>query len=295
MGRQPPVPYGVHGVFTRAQARTAGWPDRQVRRMVEVGHWVRVAGVGLTPRGQEIGPRELGAAAVLTWPEAVISHRLAGALWGLPGCAGDIATVIVPLRRVLRGYRLQTWRSDLSAADVGQVFALVVTTRERTAVDLLASLPWSQARNLWAWLATRGVLDLDRLASATSERKHRCGTPQLRRLLDVSRTGSLSAAEDLCHELLRDAGIHGWRANASVLVSGRIVANVDLLFEEQRVAVEIDGWSTHRDRATFQRDRATQNQLVAAGYLVLRFTWDDLTSRPAYVVSTIRQALARIV
>jgi very-short-patch-repair endonuclease len=291
----PPTPYGVHGVFTRPLARSAGWSERQIRYRVETDQWVRVAGTAFAPRELAIGPPELGAAALLTWPDAVISHRLAGALWGLPGCEGDVATVTVPLRRVVRGYRLRPWRADLPASDIGQTLGLAVTNRERTAADLLAGLPWTEARGLWAWLVTRRQMDLPGLASAISQRKYLIGTPQLRRLYEVSATGSLSAAEDVGHELLRRAGIRGWRANAAISVDGRIVANVDLLFEKERVVVEIDGWRSHGGREAFQRDRSTQNLLVAAGYTVLRFTWDDVTSRPAYVVATIRLALAKIV
>jgi very-short-patch-repair endonuclease len=77
------------------------------------------------------------------------------------------------------------------------------------------------------------------------------------------------------------------------MVGGRVLAVVDVLFAAQRLVIEVDGWRTHGTRAAFQRDRATQNALVGAGYLVLRFTWTDLTQRPEHVVRTIRDALAR--
>ena len=73
----------------------------------------------------------------------------------------------------------------------------------------------------------------------------------------------MSAAEDLFHDLLRAA----------------------------KVIVEIDGWAAHSDRVAFQRDRTRHSRLVAEGFVVLRFTWDDLTERPAYVLSTLRRAL----
>jgi very-short-patch-repair endonuclease len=38
-----------------------------------------------------------------------------------------------------------------------------------------------------------------------------------------------------------------------------------------------------------------QNRLVAAGYIVLRFTWDDLRDRPAQVIADIRRSLAMAV
>ena len=48
-------------------------------------------------------------------------------------------------------------------------------------------------------------------------------------------------------------------------------------------------WHHSPDR--FQRDRRKQNDLVARGWTVLRFTWSDLTTRPEYVVRQVREAL----
>ena len=67
---------------------------------------------------------------------------------------------------------------------------------------------------------------------------------------------------------------------------------MDVLFEQERVVIEVDGYGTHSSREAFQRDRTRQNELVAAGYRVLRFTWDDLDRRPAAVIRQVRTALA---
>ena len=143
-------------------------------------------------------------------------------------------------------------------------------------------------------MVTRGRMDLRGLEASIESRKYLGGTLQLRRLLDVARTGSLSPAEDLFHDLMRRVGIDGWVANVPIEVGGRVVAVVDVLFPETRLVVEVDGWSTHGHRAAFQRDRARQNALVNAGYVVLRFTWEDLAERPAYVVQAVRGVLAKI-
>jgi very-short-patch-repair endonuclease len=41
------------------------------------------------------------------------------------------------------------------------------------------------------------------------------------------------------------------------------------------------------------RDRCRQNQLLLAGWTVLRFTWYDVLHRPAWVVAQVREALLR--
>jgi very-short-patch-repair endonuclease len=57
--------------------------------------------------------------------------------------------------------------------------------------------------------------------------------------------------------------------------------------------VEIDGWAYHTTPDQFRADRQRQNRLVAAGWRVLRFTWHDVTERPADVVATIATLLAQ--
>jgi very-short-patch-repair endonuclease len=68
---------------------------------------------------------------------------------------------------------------------------------------------------------------------------------------------------------------------------------VDILWEEQRLIVELDGHSYHRTRAAFERDRIRDETLQLAGYRVLRITARRLASEPAAVVATVRSLLER--
>ena len=90
---------------------------------------------------------------------------------------------------------------------------------------------------------------------------------------------------------LRDAGIRGWQVNAAVQLLG-IKIHPDVSFDREKVAIEVDGWAWHHTPERFQRDRQRQNALVNAGWLVLRFTWFDLTDRMPAVLAQIRDALA---
>jgi very-short-patch-repair endonuclease len=63
-----------------------------------------------------------------------------------------------------------------------------------------------------------------------------------------------------------------------------------LPFAEQD-ALELDGRETHRMRSAFDEDRAAANDLVVAGWHVLRFT-SSMTNEQA--VSTVRSALAAL-
>jgi very-short-patch-repair endonuclease len=68
---------------------------------------------------------------------------------------------------------------------------------------------------------------------------------------------------------------------------------VDFIWHAERVIVEVDGWEAHRTRVAFQDDRSATNALQLAGYLVLRFTYEDVIHRSALVVAQVCQALGR--
>jgi very-short-patch-repair endonuclease len=139
-------------------------------------------------------------------------------------------------------------------------------------------------------LRTRAAT-LNGMRAAIESTRGRAGNHHRRRLLLDSRDEPWSAAERLIHRLLRAAGITGWRANLAVPTLGSIYY-LDVGFERQMLAVEIDGRLHETDRGTFESDRWRQNQLVLQGWRVLRFTWSMLTQHPELVIQAIRQALA---
>ena len=91
---------------------------------------------------------------------------------------------------------------------------------------------------------------------------------------------------------MRRAGLTGWTPQYAVrLPSG--VRYVDVAFPEHRLAIEVDGHRTHGDGSDrFEDDRVRQNELIAAGWRVLRVTWAMLTRHPDAVIAQIAQLLA---
>jgi hypothetical protein len=134
------------------------------------------------------------------------------------------------------------------------------------------------------------------VVAAAREAFGRTGSQQLRRVLNLTRHGAVSAAEVRMHDVLRGAGVTAGprtrrSCSAGGRAGGRVVAVADLLFARERVIVEVDGMRAHSGQSAFVRDRRRQNALVAAGYLVLRFTWWDLVERPQAVVNEIVNTL----
>jgi very-short-patch-repair endonuclease len=97
-----------------------------------------------------------------------------------------------------------------------------------------------------------------------------------------------SAAERRLRDLLRDAGLARPRFNEPLL--GYVT---DVLWPAHRLVVEVDGYAYHRHRKAFESDRRRDQELVAAGYRVIRVTWLQLRDHPISVITSIAQAIAR--
>ena len=155
-------------------------------------------------------------------------------------------------------------------------------------MDLLSVLPAPDGLDLWAWVSSRGILDLATLESAVAARRNWHGRPLLGRLLSTVSGGAVSGAEFLLHSLLRKAGVTGWAAGVTVTYAQGVIGIVDWLFARARRVIEVDGFRAHSSPASFVADRRRQNRLMVAGYTVLRFTWSDLQTRPTEVIQEIR-------
>lgn len=98
---------------------------------------------------------------------------------------------------------------------------------------------------------------------------------------------SRSAIETLARLALEDAGL---RVDAGVVMEG--VGEVDLLVEGLAV-VECDGFAYHSGRKEYRQDRRRDRALAARGYVVLRFTWEEIMDDAGVVVGAVRQVLGR--
>lgn len=289
------------GVFTAAQAARHGYSPRQIRRRLADGQWSVVAGRGLTadrPTGSGNGgpagwpASSLAWAAHLTWPDAVIGYRVAGALHGFPVSPG--ANVHVILGRSARPFGgLVPHRVPVRPGDLARLGdGLPITSRLCTAVDCLADLEEDAAWELLAWLDSRDKLARAHLTAHLTRRTGRPGTAQLRRLHAATSTGAASLPERRLHQLLAGLGLTGWAAGVRVCDDEGIIGRVDVLFADAKLVIEVDGYAAHSPRDAFEHDRRRQNRLVNASYRVLRFTWNDLYRDPDGVRRRVLAALA---
>jgi very-short-patch-repair endonuclease len=162
-----------------------------------------------------------------------------------------------------------------------------VTAPARTLLDLAAMVPIRDLERAVDEARIRRLVRPRQLLDVLDRSPGRRGAGTLRRLLDGDPTLTGSEAETRLLALLRAAGLPPTAVNARL---GHY--EVDFLWREQRLLVEVDGYAYHGTRAAFERDRARDADLQARGYRVMRVTWRQLVDQPEALIARIAQALA---
>jgi very-short-patch-repair endonuclease len=281
-----------HGVVTRTQLLCAGLSRRAIehrlsqKRLHPVHRGVYLVGHPVPP------PLARETAAILACGDgAVLSHDSAAAVWGFRTLTGEPIDITLPGRsgRSRSGIRVHSARS-LDPRDVRHHSGLPLTAPVRTLIDVAQALsPRDLQRAYEQAQILRFVREAD-LRAALARSPGRRGGPALRALLDDDRKPALtrSEAEARLLGLLRAADLLPTAVNERV---GR--HEVDFLWNEQRLVVEVDGFAYHAHRAAFERDRIRDAELQAAGYRVMRVTWRQIERRSEAVIARLAEALAR--
>jgi very-short-patch-repair endonuclease len=76
-------------------------------------------------------------------------------------------------------------------------------------------------------------------------------------------------------------------------LDGTFIGRYDFAYVGRKVIVELDSERFHMDPDSFQRDRDKQTSAQVRGWMVYRFTWQDLTARPDQVISVLASILAK--
>ena len=202
--------------------------------------------------------------------------------------------VTVPKNRSPRLADVVIHRRHLPAGVTCRRKGMPVTSPLRTLVDLAAVFD----RELLDQALDRGTasrLFTDAAVGAELSRWSRRGLagPVLLRqrlsLRDASSSRPASVLERRMDRLLRTARVPLPQREHPVMEGAY---RLDFAWPEQKLAVEVDGYASHSSTRAFQYDRRRQNALVVAGWTMLRFTWDDVTSQHEKVAEHIRAALA---
>lgn len=280
------------GLITTWQLRAVGVRDSAIWYRVRCGRLHRLhRGVFLVGHAIEVpGAREL-AAVLACGDGAFVSHRSAAALWALTSGAADEVELSLVGRdsRLRHGMRVRRLRC-LDLRDRATLRGIPVTSPARTLIDFAAGARPEELELALGEARVRRLVTDRQLSDALERAGNRAGVGALRAALkrDGGPRLTRSEAERLLLRLIRDAKLPEPQANARVAGF-----EVDFLWPEEKVIVEVDGFAFHGHRAAFEHDRQRDMVMRDAGYQVIRVTWRQLVEQSLRVVAHIATALAR--
>lgn len=276
--------------MTREQLLGVGFTRREIETRLERRRFRRLRR-GVYLLGPTVPPLAPAMAAVLACgPGAVISHRSAVALWELlPYPAPPPIEVTVPGRDpgTKPGIAIHRVR-ELRPGERTTYLGIPVTTAARTLLDLA---PVSDSRALEQAVAeafARNLTARSRLISLIDRHPRHRGSARLHAQLEAGRTPARtrSRPEERMLRLIREAGLPEPEVNVKL---GRW--EVDFLWRENRLVVEVDAYGTHSSPWAFERDRLKSAELQDAGYDVRRVSRRQLLDRPQLLVGMVARAL----
>jgi predicted transcriptional regulator of viral defense system len=280
-----------YGVVARAQLAALGLGRGAIDRRLSRGR-LHPLHRGVYAVGHRVVSREgwWMAAVLAAGPGAVLSHRSAAALWGLRGDPATRVEVSVPCKQRSRP-GITVHYAPLPADEVTDNDGIPTTTAARTLLDLAAILqPQELERTLEQAEANR-LTDHTPLDALLTRYPNRQGTKSLRAILHNGRHSANATRSELEDRFLALLDAHGlprpeinvWLPDAGV--------EVDCLWRARRLIAELDSRKHHATTAAFERDRARDRTLQAAGWRVIRITWRQLHDHPEAVVSDLRELL----
>jgi very-short-patch-repair endonuclease len=282
-----------HGVVARRQLLEAGLSRRAIdhrmrgRRLQAVHRGVYAVGHSvLSTEGRWM------AAVLAGGMRAALSHRSAGALWGLRTAGSPLIDVTVPRGpRPRRGIRFH--ESSVPPDELTALRGIPVTSVPRTLLDLAAILPRQAVERAIEEAEVLRLTDSLSLADMVDRYPRRRGMVAVRAILAVRGAGTgitRSELEARFLSLLDQGGLPRPAVNRSLrLRNGWIEA--DCVWARQRLIVELDGHAFHSTRAAFDRDRSRDRVLQAEGWRVIRVTWRQLHDETAALVADLRGLL----
>jgi hypothetical protein len=284
-----------HGLLTNDQLRACGFERRRVDRLIRNGLLRRVRPRVCAVAGAPIGwAQDLCAAVLSVGGLTLASHRAGLRLWGLR-TIDDQLEIILPDHRRIRPSGVVVHHSvDLRAEDRTVIDAIPVTSVPRTLVDAGLVLPASEVQRLVGQALVAKLVTRDELWSIRRRvSEHgRTGVIALERALeslpDLDRAESGPELE--LAGILESADLPVPVAQYVVRVAGQTY-RLDFAYPDARLAIEYDGFDHHITPEALAHDRRRQNQLLLAGWFVLRFTWKDIRDHPTKVITEVRRAL----
>jgi very-short-patch-repair endonuclease len=278
-----------HGLVTRAQLRDLGVGLSAIDHRVASGALLVVRRGVYALGHRALRPQARLLAAVLaSGPDATLSHVSAAALWQIRPSAATLIDVTVP-RRIRGQSGIRHHRSLLSHGQITVHEGIPITTVARTIVDLAGIVPPPALRR--AMEAAEGARLVDWAQVEDLVRGRRRGVRAIREILAERETGRRVTKRELEATFLDFLRCHALPLPATnVWMEG---FEVDCVWHDARLVVELDSRHYHGTDGAFERDRARDRRLAAAGWMVVRVTWRQIHDEPTALLADLRGLILR--
>lgn len=195
--------------------------------------------------------------------------------------------VTVPADRHLGRQRtkgIAVRRLDLAGHEIDGA----VTSRVRTVLDCSRRLPFDEALCV-ADSALRNGLDHEVLIRAAQRTLGRRAAAT-RRVAHLAHGGAASIFESCLRAIALQ--VPGLNVTPQVRIDEpEFLGRPDLVDEGLRIIIEADSFEWHGSRPALVDDAQRYNRFVSNGWVVLRFTWEDVMHNPAYVEQVLRDTV----
>jgi predicted transcriptional regulator of viral defense system len=290
-----------NGIVSIGDCRSAGYRFTDITAKCRSGEWARLArGSYLVNADLRDGPShaELIRAAIASFgPHAVVALHSAAELHGIGGAPASTQVHVITPRALGRGRRIldrsiRSHQMELDDADVTVVDGIPVTTAARTLMDLACHLDRLEAVAVADSALNRGLVTEDELAALALRLRGRRGAIAARQAFAEADARAESPLETRVRLRAADGKVAPDQLQYVVRrADGRFVARCDFAWTGRRVVGEADGIGPHSSPDALLYDRERQNAVLAMGFHIVRFTWDD-TLMPDTIPRMIRSALA---
>jgi hypothetical protein len=229
-------------------------------------------------------------------PFVVASHRAAAALWEI-GDVGRGLIEVTTIRSKTRAHGVLLHRTDEMPTGDRRVKDLIpVTDPTRTVIDCCAVLPEDAAQAVMDDACHKRLTTPGRILARVEDlaERGRNGLALARTLVERRIDGGERIESRLTRKLfslVKASHLPNPVCLFPVTLPNGLTLHPDLSYPALMVAIEADGYEEHGKRLGWQRDKHRDNPLQVLGWIVLRFSWDDVTRRPEYVIATIEDAL----
>lgn len=287
-----------------------GWTDAEIQRLIRSKAWTRLArgrysdsDLAVLSPEERHAIRAVARRSRFTNPDIVVSHVSAAILHGMPVSRGVLDKVCLTRSqtggaRTTKEVCVRT--SQLDEMDRAEVDAIPVTSVARTLIDLgrhydTVTTVVAADHALRREPATAGEVIAAVLRMGSAPR-----LPRARRALEQVDGLAESVGESRQHLILRPV-FPTYTTQVDVYdEAGRLVGRADGALLEAGVLVEFDGavkYGRFRREGesvgdAVAREKKREDRLRALGWLVVRFTWDELFN-PAAMITKVRRAMAQ--